>query len=384
MKTINFVIFFAIFFIIYGLSNYYIFIRGWQSIPQNSRLRVPYMVIFIVVALSFIFGRILERYWLCGISKTMVWIGSFWLAAMVYFFLIVVIFDLIRVINHWLPFIPLISQNYEKVKQISALISIGVVIMILITGHINAINPRIKTLNPIIPKHADVSVLNIVVASDIHLGTIIGRNRFCKIVNKINALNPDIVLLAGDIVDEDLAPVIRENLGEALTAIKSKYGVFAITGNHEYIGGVEAAVRYLNEHNITVLRDSVIRINNGVYIIGREDRTINRFTNKQRKSLRELMNHVDINYPIILIDHQPFGLHEAVENNVDLQISGHTHHGQLWPFNFITEAIYELSWGYKKNSDTHFYVSSGVGTWGPPVRTGNRPEIVNIRLRFED
>jgi uncharacterized protein len=83
------------------------------------------------------------------------------------------------------------------------------------------------------------------------------------------------------------------------------------------------------------------------------------------------------------MDHQPFGLREAVEEGIDLQISGHTHDGQLWPFNYIVEAIYELPWGYRKNGNTHFYVSNGLGTWGPPVRIGNRPEIVQIHLTFD-
>ena len=91
---------------------------------------------------------------------------------------------------------------------------------------------------------------------------------------------------------------------------------------------------------------------------------------------------IDKERPIILMDHQPYNLEEASSNQVDLQISGHTHNGQLWPFNYLTDAIYEISRGYKKKGNTHIYVSSGVGTWGPPVRTGNRPEIVNIRLNF--
>ena len=95
------------------------------------------------------------------------------------------------------------------------------------------------------------------------------------------------------------------------------------------------------------------------------------------------MAGIDKNYPIILMDHQPFGLNEAVAEGIDLQLSGHTHFGQLWPINYIVRAIYELAWGYKKIANTHFYVSDGVGTWGPPVRVGNRPEIVSIHITFQ-
>ncbi len=263
------------------------------------------------------------------------------------------------------------------------MVSVGTVLVVILYGFVNACSFRVQSLDLTIPKQTNIEYMNIAVASDIHLGTIVGRNRFCKIVNKINELNPDLILLVGDVVDEDLAPVIRENLGGALLHLKSKFGVYAVTGNHEYIGGVEPAVKYLEAHGVTVLRDSVVKINNSIYIVGREDRSIHQFSGMQRKNLPELMRQVDKNFPIILMDHQPFSLNEADENGFNLQLSGHTHHGQLWPLNFVTNKVYEKSWGYLKKNSTHFYVSCGVGTWGPPVRTGNRPEIVKIKLTFE-
>ncbi|UCE06713.1 MAG: metallophosphoesterase [bacterium] len=384
MKVLNFIIFFTIVLTIYGLANCYIFIRGWQVIPHLSRWRIPYLLLFVLLALSYIIGRILEKIWLSVASDIFVWIGSFWLGAFFYFFLIVLVIDFLRLINHWLPFFHFITQNYTKLKQITMLASIGLVFLLLIIGYINACFPRIRQLNLSIPKPANIDSITIVAASDIHLGTIVGRKRFCKIVNKINKLNPDLILLPGDIVDEDLAPVIRENLGDALLQLKSKFGVYAVTGNHEYIGGVEAAVKYLREHGVTVLRDSVAEINESIYIVGREDRSIRQFNGKDRKKLPDLMRKVYKEFPVILMDHQPFGLNEAEENGFDLQLSGHTHHGQLWPLHFITKAVYEKSWGYLKKGSTHVYVSCGVGTWGPPVMLGSRPEILNISLAFND
>jgi predicted MPP superfamily phosphohydrolase len=385
MRTINFIFFFTIVLVVYGLVNYYIFIRGWQSIPQGSPLRIHYLILFLIFASSFITGRILERFWLAIPSNVLIWIGSFWLSAMLYFFLIILLLDFLRLINHWLPFFPsFITGDYVRAKQMVTLVSTGAVVILIFAGYINSLNPRIKTLRLTIPKPVDgPKTVNLVIASDIHLGTLISNSRFNQIVDRINQLKPDIVLLPGDIVDEDLAPVIKYNLGQALRNIKSTFGVIAITGNHEYIGGVEKACKYLSDHNVTVLRDSVIMINNSFYIIGREDRSIKSFTGKTRKPLEELLTKVDKSYPLILLDHQPFNLEQAVENGIDLQISGHTHHGQLWPFNYITNMIYEVSWGYKKKENTQVYVSSGVGTWGPPVRLGNRPEIVNIKLSFK-
>lgn len=381
----NFIIFFSIVFIIYGLINYYIFIRGWQSIPKDSPVRTYYLIIFLILSLSYFAGRFLENRLPAGVCNIFIWVGAYWLALMVYLLLGVLIVDLLRLINYIIGIFPLfINRNYSRTKEFTAIIILSVSVILVIAGRINALNPRIKTLNLKIPKKVESEKhLNIVIASDIHLGTLIGNGRLSYLVKKINSFNPDLVLLAGDIVDEDIGQVIKLNLGETLKKIKSKWGVYGITGNHEYIGGAEAAVNYLDKHGVIMLRDTAVKINNSFYIVGREDRSINQFARKKRKKLTEIMTEVDKSYPVIMMDHQPFGLDEAVENGIDLQLSGHTHHGQLWPFNYITKMIYEVSWGYKKKGNTHFYVSSGFGGWGPPIRLGSRTEIVNIKLDFE-
>ena len=156
-----------------------------------------------------------------------------------------------------------------------------------------------------------------------------------------------------------------------------------MTGNHEYIGGVKASVKYLTEHGVTMLMDSVALIDSSFYLAGRIDRSGRQFDGRLRRSVADLLQGIDRAKPVILMDHQPFELDKAQAAGVDLQLSGHTHHGQLWPLNWITKKVYELSWGYKQKGNTNFYVSSGYGTWGPPVRTGNTPEIVDITLRFQ-
>ena len=124
-------------------------------------------------------------------------------------------------------------------------------------------------------------------------------------------------------------------------------------------------------------------IDSSFYLIGREDRSISQFNGKQRKSLQDILENVQLGFPKILLDHTPFKLEEAEQSRIDLQLSGHTHHGQIWPGNIITKMIYELSWGFKKKGNTNYYVSSGAGTWGPPVRTGSSSEIVNVRIKFQ-
>lgn len=385
MKTGAFIIFFTIVITVYGLLNSYIFIRGLQALPAGSCWRPWYISGFWVLASTFILARILERAYPCGFTGVITWVGSFWLAFLLYFVIVVMLIDEARLINHFVKiFPPVFYVDYARTKLI-LLVSVTILVSIAVTaGYINARNPRVKKMNLHIAKVVPgCKELNLVMASDIHLGTLIAKRKANKLVTTINSLNPDLVLFAGDVVDEDLTPVILNNLGANLSQIRAKLGVYAIPGNHEYIGGAEPAIRYLEEHGVKVLRDTAIRIDNRFYLVGRDDRDKKRFTGKARLELGELMKEVDRSCPVILMDHQPFHLDQTVHEKVDLQLSGHTHHGQIWPLNLITSSMYEISSGYLKKGDTHFYVSNGFGTWGPPIRLGNRPEIVQLILTFD-
>jgi predicted MPP superfamily phosphohydrolase len=290
-----------------------------------------------------------------------------------------------RVLNHFLAFYPQwISVNYARTKLIVLGISAGTVLVLIIAGYINARMLRIRTLDITIPKQAgQAEPVNLVLATDLHAGIMLGRAGFKRIVDKINSLDPDAVLLAGDILDADLKPVLKEDFGKGLESLKSRLGVFACTGNHEYYGGIQQSTKYLSEHNIILLRDSSMLVDDRFYLVGREDKQREAFSGNKRTPLKELMSAVDTSYPVIVLDHQPYRLEEAAESGADLQVSGHTHNGQLWPFGFITNRLFEIAYGYGKKGNTHFYVSSGAGSWGPPVRIGSSPEIVNIRVRFK-
>ena len=362
----------------YGLANYYIYIRGVEAFRLAGGVKTIYTVIFFLLAISFIASVFLERADIITLGKPLSWIGGFWLGAFVYFFIAVVVIDFFRLIDHFLP----VFSSLIIPQALSGFnIGVGTTVLVMIVvfyGFINSHNIRVRTIDLSIPKTAGKhSTLKIVAASDIHLSSIIGRRRIESIVKKINSLSPDIVLLPGDIVDGDLNPVLDQNSGEALRKIKSTLGVYAVTGNHEYIGGVERACKYIRDHGIMMLRDSSVFVDESFYIVGRDD-----ISSQKRRSLTELMKEVDKKYPVILMDHQPFHLEEAIENGVDIQLSGHTHYGQMWPFNYITKMVYKLAYGYRKLGTTHFYVSSGVGTWGPPLRIFADPEIVQLRIRF--
>lgn len=380
MRNIQFIIFFTIVIAVFSLLNFYIYSKGLQAFPAGSAIRSWYKWVFLFLAASYPVARFLERIWLSRVSDIFTWIGSFWLAAFFYFFLISLVIDLVRLVNLPFHFLPEITLQFKQAAFWSVC---GVVSVLIVAGFINSLIPRVKELDLTIDKNAgEYKDLRIAFASDIHLGTVIGPRRANGFVNRINQLNADIILLGGDVVDEDLAPVIRNNIGDSLKKLSAPKGIYAITGNHEYIGGADPACNYLTEHGINVIRDSSVLIDGSFYLIGREDRDKPRFTGKNRKPVSDLMNGIDKALPLIMLDHQPFELDKKEESGIDLTLSGHTHHGQIWPLNYLTNAIYEVSWGYKKKGDTHVYVSSGYGGWGPPVRIGNRPEIVLINLHF--
>lgn len=381
----GFLIFFSIFLVLYALIHFYIIRRGLSALPEASSLR-PWLIITIsAIALSFLAGRMLERIMVNWFTAGLIWIGSFWLAIMVYVLLQLALIDLVRGLDRLFGFMPsLFTSDPLKTRQVTALVVLLVTLLIVGIGHLNTWFPAIREYQLEIGKSGGkLKSLHIAALSDIHLGTTIEKRHMKIIIDRVNRLNPDIILIPGDIIDEDIRPVINSKVGDKLTTFSSKYGVYACTGNHEYIGGINKAKKYLAEHDIRLLNDTVELIDDSFYIAGREDRTINSFTGKQRKPLEEILQDTEAGKPVILLDHQPFNLEEARANGVDLQLSGHTHHGQLWPFNYITSMIYELSWGYRQKDNTHYYVSSGAGGWGPPIRTVNRPEIISIKLNFQ-
>ena len=141
------------------------------------------------------------------------------------------------------------------------------------------------------------------------------------------------------------------------------------------IPGVDKVIRYLENSGIKVLRDSCAVAGNQLLIIGRDD-----LTNKNRKSLASLLEGQDASLPRLVLDHQPHTLGESVQNQVDLHLSGHTHDGQIFPFNYFVSKIYDLGYGFRKTGNTNQYVSSGIGLWGAPIRLGTQSEIVKIKL----
>ena len=377
-------LFFTIFFTVYTALNYYIFIRGWQALHSLPWLKPLYLTIFIIAAYGYVFAKLLYKFLPSIIYDIWLGIGAIWFAFFVYFILLLLGLDIIRLFNSFFHFFPkYIYNNYENTKKITAIIVIALAGLIVFLGNLNKRDITIKNLNFTLPKgNGKFNELNVVMASDLHLSTIDGERLLSKIIDKINSVNPDIVFFGGDIVDDKAMILKDRGIGESFKRLNPKYGIYSITGNHEYINGVEPSVKFMEDYGMKVLRDEYELIDSSFYLVGREDVVMKQFTGKERKTLEEIISPFNSDHPKILLDHTPVRLEQAEKNGIDLQFSGHTHHGQIWPGNIITNMIYELSWGYLEKGKTKYYVSSGAGTWGPPVRTGSKSEIVNIKITF--
>lgn len=380
------ILFAVLFFAVYGAANYYIGLRGWQYLGSNIPFinNKIYWAVLFIVAIAYLITMLLSDYIPSIVNNALNKIGAYWLAIMFYLLIILPLIDLIRFLNRQISILPNNITESTALPIVATAVTLVFVIAILSYGTWSGISHRVTEYNLQVEKQVEgLGALKIVMVSDVHLGSIMDNNRLTKMVDKINKLNPDIILMAGDIIDNKLEPFVKHEMGNNIKRLNSKYGVYAALGNHEGISGqVDAVIKEYEDAGIKVLVDNKILVNNSFYVVGREDISMQRNSKEQRKTLSELLKEVDKAMPIIVMDHQPSNLGEPQKEGVDLQVSGHTHKGQFFPVSLITNRIFEVDYGYLKKSNLHVVVSSGYGTWGPPIRIGSRSEIVQINLEF--
>lgn len=376
----KYIIFFTIFFSLYSILNYYIgkvILKGLKLTINISPL--PFWIVFCTLSSSYIISMSLTKYLSQNLANFFSLIGSYWIGFIMYSSLV---FPILGLINFILKKTSFFNNRVYIMETI--LVNLLFIILIVI-GSYNAKSSYVKSFDIKINKENLKEPLNIVMVSDIHLGNIIKNNNLKNMVNEINDLNPDLVIIAGDIIDSDITPFLNHNMTVEFSNIKSKYGTFAVLGNHDILTKEEdTIVNLLKENSVTVLRDESVLINDEFYIIGRDDITVSRYSNKPRATLEDLTKDLDKSKPLIVIDHNPKYIDESLDANIDLQLSGHTHRGQIIPGNLVTNKIFEVDYGYLKNDNLNVVVSSGYGTWGPPIRLGSRSEIVQINLGMKE
>lgn len=314
------------------------------------------LVQLIFISLLFIPSRILHI------------INSYWMAFVLYFTMLCLIVGVVKLFP--------LSDIFIKFLDFGTLI---ITVFILVIGSFIAENIKLTTYQAEINK--PIPELNIIMFSDIHLGNKIGYQKIQEIVEKTNALKPDLVLIPGDIFDGSITNVLDlDKITSDLAKIKTKYGVFATLGNHDYLKDDIKVRQFFKDSNIILLQDEV-NIFKDFIIIGRDDLSPIDRRGASRKPLTDLLKNLDQALPIILLDHQPFGIDDAINNNIDLFVAGHAHNGQVFPGSIITDHLYKVGYGYQVFNQTHVIVTSGVGYWGPPIRVGSISEIVNIKIK---
>jgi uncharacterized protein len=371
MKISFFLVVIALFF---GMMAY-VMTRGYQIMPSRPPVRLVFTWGYVFLLLTMFGGLFLEHKLSPGLAKTITFTGYTFLIIVIYMLFSFLLTDLVRLANHLFHFAP---ADMMSIRQWAAGISMMVIVAAMGIGNYRFNHPKLVQLSLSVEHPVQHRDIRIVMASDIHLGSSIDKKRLHQYVQLLNARKPDLILLAGDITDRSIGPVTEQRMMEELSTLKAPMGVYAISGNHEFYSGVpDEIANYLRASGITVLHDSVALIDSSLYIVGRDDRT-----NRDRKPLAELVKGLNPALPKILLDHQPYGLEEASANGIDLQLSGHTHSGQFFPGNLFVNAMFELGHGYLKKGKTHYYVSSGLGIWGPQYRIGTQSEWVEITFKY--
>ena len=335
----------------------------WRMLPFSTPVKLIVLVLMLL-ALACMVLQFKSDSLPLGMATAMYEIGNSWLIIMFYLLMAFLVLDIGRLVH-------LVPATWLRGNAITSLVLTGLMLVTFIAGNIHYHNKQRQEINLTTDKHLE-RPLKIVMLSDLHAGFHNRRAEVGRWVNMINAEKADLILIAGDMIDGNVRPLLAQGTAEELQRLNAP--TIACLGNHEYITGIDKALNLLEQTGIRILRDKSISVGD-VTIIGRDDRS-----NSSRKSVARLMQGVTRGDYIILLDHQPFNLAEAEQNGVDLQLSGHTHRGQVWPLNWVTKKMYECDYGQWRKGKTDYYVSSGMGIWGGKFRIGTDSEYAVITV----
>ncbi len=367
MNRLRFIYFLLTVSIVYFLIHYFVFVRIVNGLGLSSVLRNSLKVFFAIAAMSFFVDRILGKYLLFdALAFFVAYFGSVWLG-------IISIAFTIFLFQYALV---LIFPNLSKSITVAAIILIFFVSSFSI--YIGLRSPRIKELTiPIDGLSSELAGFSIVQLSDLHLQRWKSKEWLGIVVEKTNKLHPDLVVITGDLIEDDIKNCdIFINI---LKKLDSKFGVLAIPGNHEFYSGIKKFLEFAKEANIRVLRNENITIANGIEVMGIDDKAGQMMSGKG-PDLISAAEGCDFNKPVILLSHRPTNFEESMSMGIDLQLSGHTHAGQIPPLDIIVLFIYKYPYGLYNHKSAFIYTTCGTGTWGPPMRLFSHSEIVKIVL----
>jgi predicted MPP superfamily phosphohydrolase len=353
----------------YTIPNIYLFVRIWQLFIRKEH-KVYYVLIYLALFLVYPVSNLLRE---GGTALTA--IANYLLPFFLYAFLFVLLLDLLLLLNMLFRVIPREKIKSKSFRCIGLPVIILCSMVVVVAGIINFNTIRLTEYKVTIPAgSSDISHLKIAFASDFHLEENTPAPFIERFVKEIETINPDLMLFGGDIVEGDREDERMEHFKKLLSSITTRYGVFGVPGNHEHYARQDKGSFFIKA-GIDMLSDSVVFIDGSFILAGRNDSHTT-----TRKSVEEIMRTIPDSLPVILMDHRPTEIEQISKTSADIVLSGHTHNGQLFPINFITRSVYELSYGHMKKGDTHFFVSSGIRLWGFPVRTTGKSEIMVINV----
>ena len=335
----------------------------WRLLPFSTPVKVV-VILLMLLALCCMVMQFKSDSLPLGMATAMYEIGNSWLVIMFYLLMAFLVLDIGRLVH-------LVPAAWLKANGITSLVLTGAMLVTFIGGNIHYHNKQRQEIKLTTNKHLE-RPLKVVMLSDLHAGFHTRRSEVGRWVVMINAEKADLILIAGDMIDGNVRPLLAQGTAKELRRLNAP--AIACVGNHEYITGIDKSLDLLGQTGINVLRDSTVTVD-GVTIVCRDDRS-----NRRRKSVKQLMQGVEGDNYVIMLDHQPYQLEEAEANGVDLQLSGHTHRGQVWPLNWVTKKMYECDYGQYRRGNTDYYVSSGMGIWGGKFRIGTDSEYAVITV----
>ena len=388
---------------VYILINFYVvrWMIRWMGachrLFQTMAFRVSFVGIYIILATALLTGFLVKKP--LSLHRILKHIGNYFLGTFIYILLVIAVVDFGRLILKYVFHAPFIGQRSTFV--ITGLICTVLIIAVSIYGILHVANVKTTPYEVTVEKSVDgMDSLKVVLLADTHFGYSMGTAQAKRIVKKINAENPDVVCIAGDIFDNEYDAISEPNkLKKILKGIKSRYGVYACWGNHDLnepilagftFNGTEDSYNdprmeeFLTDAGIHLLDDESVLIDNKFYIVGRRDASRCEKVEGSRATPAQLTESLDQRKPIIFIDHQPKELDETAAVGVDLDLCGHTHDGQIFPGNLIIHLFWENSCGYLRKGNMHNIVTSGAGIWGPNMRVGTNSEICPITVHFNN
>lgn len=374
----------------------------WMScchhVFEHKAVRVGMFIVYVFLALSIVIAFFMPH---SDFQRFLKMVSNYWLGILMYIMLTVVVADLLRLILKRIRFPykeKLFSQGGHAVV---GTICLCVICAFSLVGIFTARHTVVTRQDITIEKDGGkLDSLHVVLIADLHLGYSIGNDHMKQMVDKINALDPDIVLVAGDIFDNEYEAVKDpDQIAGTLSGIRSKYGVYATYGNHDIEEPILAGFTFggknkkkdsdpqmdafMQRAGFTLLQEKGVWIDDSVYLYGRPDYERPGRGITERKTPAEITENIDKSKPILVLEHEPRQLQELADAGVDAQLCGHTHDGQMFPGNLTIKLLWENAYGYIKKDGMHSIVTSGVGIFGPNMRVGTKSEIYDIHITLE-